>query len=301
MRIAILFSGQGCQSPELLRDLRRHASPEMATALEVMLPEVWCDPDYAPGLLFSNRVAQPLIFAHQMTVWNRLAEWVPEPLCLAGYSLGEMGASCASGVFPAIEGLRFCKARAHAMDAAVETKCGFVAILGLTEGRVLQVAKECGVFVAIQNSSRHHVLGGTCEALAKAETLALASGATRTVTPMVSTPSHTPLLQCAGIEMERLLTPCASQIPLRFPNLRGIDGSRLWNRQDAVHALSRQIYTRLNWADCMQSVVEFRPDKILEIGPGNVLSRIATELGIAIPTRSVADFRTFEGLLEWLR
>lgn len=300
MRLAILFSGQGNQSPELLRNLERDAPADISDVLKQLIPSVWMNSAVDHALLFENEVAQPLLFAHQMVLWKSLSERIPEPICVAGYSLGEMAACCAANVFSAIEGVELCARRARLMDSVVEESCGLVAVLGLNEERVSAVAQQSSTHIAIQNSPRHFVLGGTSKALASAASIATSLGATRVFRPQVATPSHTPLLEEAGAEFERDLVSHGIPAPLQFPVFRGIDGQRLWTARDAVIALARQLHTRLNWTECMQSVYELRPDKILEIGPGNVLTRILSELSINIPARSVSDFRAVEGVLEWI-
>jgi len=130
MRLAILFSGQGNQLPAHLERLRESVAPELGAALSRAIPSVWAVSELPAGELQANRVAQPLIFALQMNLWRQLQPHLPRPVCVAGYSLGEMAACCAAGAFPAEAGLGLCATRAGLMDACVEGPAGLLAVIG---------------------------------------------------------------------------------------------------------------------------------------------------------------------------
>jgi len=50
----------------------------------------------------------------------------------------------------------------------------------------------------------------------------------------------------------------------------------------------------------MHSLVEIRPDVVLEIGPGNALSKMFMEIAPEIPVRSVCDFKKMDGVVAWV-
>jgi [acyl-carrier-protein] S-malonyltransferase len=129
MRLALLFSGQGGQRPEhgqqIGADLRQ-ALADAAIDIAAVDPEK----------LAKNSIAQPFIFAQQMTLWSRLQAELPRPICAAGYSLGEMAACSAAGAFSAVEGLHLCIERARLMDQAAPDDSGMLAVLGLDEALV---------------------------------------------------------------------------------------------------------------------------------------------------------------------
>jgi len=87
---------------------------------------------------------------------------------------------------------------------------------------------------------------------------------------------------------------------LSFPVLSAIDATAARTASSALDALARQISTPLNWASCLQTVREMQPDAVLEIGPGNALARLFSELAPEIPVRATDDFRSCEGIVRWL-
>lgn len=299
MRLALLFSGQGGQRPEHWEYLRRQAPPELTTALGRALPEVWESDAVDAAALALNAVAQPFIFGLQMSLWARLQPHLPRPVCAAGYSLGEMAACAAANAFDPAAGLALCRERARLMDAAAPGASGMLAILGLDVGSVQAIAADCGLAVAIRNSPRHLVVAGPAAGIAAAETRALAAGAARTVRLAVNTPSHTASLAAAA----RAFGPCLAEFPegrLAFPVLSAIDGRPAHKRRAAAAALARQIDTGLDWEACMATLIEMQPDAVLEIGPGNALSRLLAEQAPELPVRACDDFRRPEAVLAWL-
>lgn len=297
MRLAILFSGQGGQRPEHLEAVREEASAEMAAALAAALPGPWTGLAADPLALVANAVAQPFIFGLEMIRWLRLRPYLPQPICAAGYSLGEMAACSAAGAFAPVAGIALCRQRAALMDAAAEG--GMCAVLGLDDGTIVAIAEASGLAVAIRNGPRHHVLAGPTAALPRGETLALARGASRTVRLAVNTPSHTAAMGPAAAAFAQTL----ADLPdgrLDFPVLSAIDGQVARHRWGALPALARQIATPLDWAACLEAVVEMQPDAVLEIGPGNALVRLLGDIAPDLPARACDDFRSDAGILAWL-
>ena len=70
--------------------------------------------------------------------------------------------------------------------------------------------------------------------------------------------------------------------------------------RDAAAALATQISSMLHWDDALETIVEMQPDVVLEIGPGNALSKMLSEFAPSIPVRSVCDFKSPQGVLNWL-
>lgn len=298
MRLAILFSGQGSQQPEHLRRLKAEADAELAVALAEAIPEVWSGNPDDPAPLARNHVAQPLIFGYQMMLWRQLQ--LPRPICVAGYSLGEMAACCAAGAFPATAGVALCARRALLMDSAFPAGGGMLAILGLSWQQVEQVAADHDLHLAIVNGPNHMVLGGRQSALAAAASEGLALGATRTVILPVTTPSHTPLLTTASSAFRADLAPWDQPGRLAFPVFGAIDGRAAYTRSAALDALAAQISTPLDWARCLSNLIEMQPDRVLEVGPGNALARMLEELAPRLRVRATSDFRSSEGIRNWL-
>lgn len=301
MRLALLFSGQGGQGPAHWQQVRAGLGGPLGAALLAALPGL-AEKGAAPTaeILARNAIAQPLIFAQQMLLWEQLRERLPRPIVVAGYSLGEMAACCVAGVFPAASGLALTVERARLMDGAAPGAHGMLAVLGLDDARVETLAAEAGLAVAIRNAPRHLVVAGPQAGIDVAAAQFAAAGASRLVHLAVRTPSHTPLLTKAAAAFG----DCLAALPdgrLTVPVLSAIDATPARSVAAAGAALARQIGTRLDWAACQQAIVELQPDVVLEIGPGNALTRLFNEFAPEIPARAADDFRSPEGIVTWLQ
>lgn len=300
MRLALLFSGQGGQGPEHWRQVAAIPDGPLGATLRQVLPGIGdATTVLTPDVLARNRIAQPLIFALQMLWWGELQGRLPRPVCAAGYSLGELAACAAAGVFTASEGLPLAAERAQLMDQAVHGEFGMLAVLGLDESLVASLAAAEGLTVAIRNAPRHLVVAGPRSGILVVAARFEAAGASRLVHLAVQTPSHTPLLAEAAAGFRRSLATLPER-RLAFPVFSAIDATPARMAGPALDALARQICTPLDWAACLQAVREMQPDAVLEIGPGNSLARLFGELAPEIPVRACDDFRSVEGVLRWL-
>ncbi len=300
MRLALLFSGQGGQRPEHWQQLRAEAGGSLRASLWQVLPGLLENKSVvAPVELLRNSIAQPLIFAWQMLLWEKLKARLPRPICAAGYSLGEMAACSAAGLFTAAQGVVFCAERAAAMDRAATGEQGMLAVLGLSESLVQRLAAENGLALAIRNAPRHLVVAGPRAGLLRMAQRCQENGASHLVHLAVQTPSHTAALTSAAADFQQVIA-ALPDCRLAFPVFSAIDATAARSGRAARDALARQICTRLDWAACLQSVLEMQPDVVLEIGPGNAMSKLFSELAPEIPSRASDDFRSIDGMVSWL-
>jgi [acyl-carrier-protein] S-malonyltransferase len=82
--------------------------------------------------------------------------------------------------------------------------------------------------------------------------------------------------------------------------LFGISAINVCDQRTAVAHLSRQLAETIHWSACMDAAAEAGISYALELGPGSALSRMLQQRHPHIRTRSVADFRTLDGILDWL-
>jgi len=300
MRLALLFSGQGGQGAAHWQQVATGSGP-LRQAAAAYLPGLDAtDAPSDPEFLARNRIAQPLIFTQQMLLWLRLQRDLPRPVCAAGYSLGEVAACAAAGAFSPEEGVGLCAERARLMDEAAPGEFGMLAVLGLPDAEVEALAHAGGLAVAIRNAPRHLVVAGPRAGISKVAADFEAAGASRLVHLAVRTPSHTPLLSAAASGFKQLLDSLP-ETRLAFPVFSAIDARAARSSGAALDALARQISSPLDWAACLEAVLEMQPDAVLEIGPGNAMSRLFAELAPAIPVRACDDFRSPEGIVDWVR
>jgi [acyl-carrier-protein] S-malonyltransferase len=280
---------------ELLRN-----EPEAEAILTLCKNVTGSDPGQAtPEQLHVNKVAQPVLCAFQLSVWRVLGKDLPAPRAFAGYSLGELAAYGCAGALEAGQLIRLAAKRAAAMDSAFAGPGGLTAVRGLTFSHVQALCAEHGVEIAIVNDRDRFIVGGAAAGLGSFEAAAAAAGAK--VTPLkVQTPSHIAPMRAAVPEFRAALSE-ATWHPLAAPVLAGISGAPVFTKADAIDALSRQIAHRVDWAACMDGLAELGCKVLLELGPGNGLSRMVRDRLPDMEVRSVADFNSLKGVVIWAK
>ena len=298
MSLVLLCPGQGGQHPGMFERVRGHALAQPVLDLADELLGTPVEQIAADTMRFRNALAQPLVCTAALAHWAALRNSLPTITAVAGYSAGELAAHAVAGSFDTATCLRLARKRARLMDAATPDDAGLLAVIGLDDVRIARLCAAHGIFLAIVNGPDHVVLGGARASLAAAADDAAANGA-RTVPLPVCVPAHTPLLTAAAQGFEDLL----HSVELRAPQLRllaGIDGRLVGDVERVVATLSAQIAQPLQWQTVLQQAVERGGRVFLELGPGAALSRRARELHPQLEARSVEDFQTLEGVLEWV-
>jgi [acyl-carrier-protein] S-malonyltransferase len=84
------------------------------------------------------------------------------------------------------------------------------------------------------------------------------------------------------------------------PVLCGIGAEAVSGKARAIDTLSRQLRETIVWSDCMDAAAEAGITVALELGPGAALARMLQVRHPQIACRSVADFRSLDGIVSWL-
>ena len=296
MGYALLFAGQGLQHQEMLAWVDRAGA---AVGFEEQLGKDWrarlVDADWAA----CNRIAQPLLTGLALSAWEQLAVQLPAPAIVAGYSVGELAAFCAAGVFDRATAIRLAEERARCMDAAATgIASGLLAVSGATAQRIRDLCEHHDLDVAIRINPGSAVLGGLRSSLAAAADAAGQSGL-RCTWLKVALASHTRWMLPAAEHFDRVL----AATPLRRPGIALASNAlgRVSDVMRAREALARQIAQTVRWEECLESVAAQGVEAVLEIGAGDALARMWRERFPDIPVRSADEFQTPRAIVSWIR
>jgi [acyl-carrier-protein] S-malonyltransferase len=295
VRWALVFSGQGMQHDGMLPWLPRN---EMLLAVEHQLAPNWRERLADAAWAGNNAHAQFLLTGTALAAWAELAPLLPPPAIVAGYSVGELAAFSAAGVYDSGTALVLAAQRAACMDlAAAEVPTGLMAASGGAPGAIDALCRRFGLEIAIRNGADSVVLGGLRSALQAAEAAAPEQGLH--CTPLnVALASHTHWLQPAAEGFARHLASHLLAAPRRvlLSNARG----RIRTADQAREALSAQIACTVRWDECMEALAAQQVRAVLEIGPGQALARLWQQAHAEIPARSADEFRTAVAVAAWL-
>lgn len=296
MTLGLLCPGQGDQSPNMLGLLKGRARAGQVMAL--FAKETGRDPfALCAADMQVNVIAQPLVCAFQLAVWAEIAERAPAVAALAGYSVGELAAyGCADALAPR-EVIALARRRAELMDEAFPGGA-MLALRGFDRATVRSLCARHGVEIAIVNDEDRFVIGGAPAAIAACGVEAEARGAK--VTPLaIQIPSHTSLMRPAVAPFHDALAAASWKRP-SAPVLAGLDGAPVFAPARAQEVLAVQLAETIDWAACLDGMRERGCSILLELGPGAGLARMARDRAPDIPARSVAEFHSLDGVVDWL-
>lgn len=278
-RVSLVFPGQGSQRHGMLERLPDPAGmTRLLDAAEGLsdLDLRAVARDGTPEQLSDTRAAQPLLYLADWAWGSELLAAGIRPVAVAGHSLGELAALAIAGVFSVEAGLELVVERARLMaQCAAETGGGMTAVLGLDiEALTRAVAGVDGVWVANDNAPGQVVLSGTREGLRTAEALARDAGARRVVPLQVAGPFHTPLMQSAADQFERILRD-ARFSDATIPVVQDSDPRAAIDADVLRERLVAQIAGPVRWRDVMDELVRLGSDTVVEAGPGAILAGLA--------------------------
>ena len=299
MSYALLFGGQGNQHADMLPWLLDDARESMElTQLEMSLKAPWRSVVRNASLRNANQFAQPLITGTSLASWEMLKPHLPGlPGAVAGYSVGEMAAYACARVFSASQAIRLSAMRADLMDRATSGRAsGLMSISGMPVESV--VHNHPNLFCAIAIDFDHAIFGALTEHLDEAQRQLDGVGASCKRLD-ITVASHTPLMASASEGFSKVLNTIAFMAP-DFPIVVNARSTPCRRADDLKQALSDQISNRVDWASCMDALVETGVRCVLEIGPGRALSAIWNRRHPTIPARAVEDFRHLRAAANWV-
>jgi len=296
MSFALVFAGQGTQHPAMLPWLRDDAIVQgMCARLDI---EDWRAAAADPGWTERNANAQTLLTGLGLAAWHQIAADLPPPTAVAGYSVGEVAAFSAAGVYGAATALDLAQVRAAAMDRGAGNAPGGLLAATVPSCRLIDEAcRQTGVAVAIRNGQGAFVLGGPEASLLACEQALSAQGA-RCTRLRVGVASHTPWMREAAQDFERSL----QQVPFDKPRLALFSNiaDRIRSAEGAKQALAGQIAATVRWDDCMDNLHARKLRGVLEVGPGSALARLWNARYPDVPARSCDEFRSAAGVVKWV-
>ncbi|MBM4205908.1 MAG: ACP S-malonyltransferase [Gammaproteobacteria bacterium] len=278
MTLAVVFPGQGSQSVGMLLDIAaEHPSVRdlFVRASDAIGLDLWQIVSEGPvESLNRTEVTQPALLTASVAVWELLAAAGVRATAMAGHSLGEYSALVASGAIDFEDAVRVVRRRGELMQGAVTVGEGaMAAVLGLDEA---EIASACAsvdgvVTPANFNAVGQIVIAGSANAVALAAEACKTLGAKRVVMLDVSVPSHCPLMRSVEPELAAVLQGVSLRLP-SIPVFHNVDAKVSTSTGELTTRLVAQLANPVRWVDCVQALASQGVNKVIECGPGNVLT-----------------------------
>ncbi len=290
MAIAVLFPGQGTQTPQMGKPWRDTPAWEIVERAEkaVDLPLAHLLLEAGAGELGRTREAQLSVLLASLLAWEGLRDHVEGPVAFAGHSLGQITALIAAGALSLEDGVALAVARADCTQIAADASPGrMAALIGADLDTAAKACTDVDAWVANDNAPGQVVIGGTAEGLAAATERAGDLGVRRVIALNVQAAFHTPLMQAAADAFAVVAAPTAFRAPsapvISNTDARPYAGADGWSQRLADHLISP-----VRWRSSMETLVEMGTTTFYEVGPGNVLTGLAKRtVGSTVNLRSV--------------
>lgn len=303
-KIAFIFPGQGSQSVGMGKDLyekfpeAKAVFQEVDESLHQSLSQLMFDGDIKE--LTQTQNAQPAIMAVSMAgvrVLEAKGFLFPENVdFVAGHSLGEYTALCASGVLTLSQTAQILQIRGKAMaQAGRQQSGGMLAILGLEPDLVQQIADDSGCYVANDNGAGQWVLSGTLATLSVAKMRAEESGARRVIPLPVAGAFHSPLMECVKEPLKIALQKINFQTPA-IPVVENV--SAKVENENFLNLLIQQVVSPVRWRESILYMKAQGVKNFVECGPGGVLSGLVRRI---FPESEQTQINNSETILSFLR
>jgi malonate decarboxylase epsilon subunit len=279
--IALLFPGQGSQTPGMLHHLPDH--PAVHQTLEEVSTSLAYDAlalDTPEALRSTVPVQLALLTAGVATARALESEGII-PEAVAGLSVGAFAAAVHAQVITLAEGVRLVNQRAELMEQHSPVGYGLTAIVGLKEDQVIALITEANtpddpVYLGNVNSADQIVISGSLNGMQTVSSAALQAGARKVERLDVAVLSHSPLLQPVADTLAQTL----QTFPLRPPRMvyvGNIKARALRNPEDIAWDLASNIAHGVRWYETNIVLQELGCSLFIETPPGHILTNLARQ------------------------
>lgn len=266
---AWIFPGQGSQKIGMGADLFEQSEHQERLKLAEKILG-WSVPEicqYPEDKISQTLYTQPSLYVLETLLVDQLKEQGQSPDYVAGHSLGEYVALYAAGVFDFETGLKLVQCRAELMNSSVGGQ--MAALIGFDREQLDQQIKQTeNVVLANDNSAAQVVISGTPEAV---DQVLANIKVKRAVKLNVSGAFHSPLMHRSATEFQRVLDGIAfnnAQIPV----LSNVDPTPTTDATLLKQRLTQQMTGSVRWREICLQLSILGVTKVVEIGPGNVLT-----------------------------
>ncbi len=294
---ALLFPGQGSQRVGMGKRLAAEHAVARATLAEaddaLALPLTRLCFEGPESELTLTEHCQPAILSVSIALWRVLgAESGLVPRWLAGHSLGEYTALVVAGAIEFRDALRLVRLRGRLMQTAVPAGVGtMAAVIGLDDGVVAEICRAAAngeiVAPANLNGAGQVVIAGHREAVGRAVEQARAAGA-RTMALAVSAPFHCALMAPAAAELASALAAVEIRA-LAVPVVSNVDAEPNADAARVRDLLTAQMTAPVKWAESMQRLRALGCERAIEVGPGQVLTKLLQRMRLGIASATLED------------
>ncbi|ELV8763265.1 ACP S-malonyltransferase [Vibrio fluvialis] len=304
-KFAIVFPGQGSQAVGMLAELGEQydvVKQTFAEASDALGYDLWAMVQNGPAEDLNQTFrTQPALLASSVAIWRVWQELgLEQPEVLAGHSLGEYSALVCAGVIDFKAAIKLVELRGQLMQEAVPAGTGAMyAIIGLDDAAIAKACEEAAQGDVVSpvnfNSPGQVVIAGQKDAVERAGALCKEAGAKRALPLPVSVPSHCALMKPAAEKLAVALEALTFNTP-QIPVINNVDVVAETDPAKIKDALVRQLHSPVRWTEGVEKMAEQGIEKLIEVGPGKVLTGLTKRIVKTLDAAAVNDIASLEAV-----
>lgn len=309
-KVAFLFPGQGSQYVGMGKNfyqtfkVAEDIFAEAGDSLEQDLADI-CFKAPREELNKTENTQPAILTSSIATLKVLMQEYGIKPVILAGHSLGEYSALVAAGVISFYDAVRVVRARGKFMQTAVPLGFGtMAAVLGMKNEQLDNICRETTdsardkiVEPANYNCPGQVVISGHVKAVDEATLKAKNEGASRAVKLPVSAPFHCSLMELAARKLAEKFPAVQVNEP-QIPVISNVDADTNYSIDKTSDLLIRQVSNTVRWEESMNLMIAQGITRIIEVGPGRVLSGLMKRINRRVKTHTVENVADLKKLAE---
>ena len=231
------------------------------------------------NILNQTEFTQPAIFINSVIKDRILQNNNYIPNAVAGHSLGEYSALVSCGVLSFKNALKIIKIRALEMQKSGEKNPGgMLAILGATKEQIDQLCNNSEMLVPSNyNSDQQIVLSGSRISIENAFKECKQIGLRKVIPLKTSGAFHSPLMKSSRNSLSKVIKSIEfknAKMPIYQNTHPYPEKSGEIIKKNLLNQLENPVY----WNDTIKNMTEKNLDNFLEVGPGNVLSKLVKKI-----------------------
>lgn len=311
MKKSFIFPGQGSQKVGMAKEfydnfeVAKNVFAEVNEALEKDLTKIMFEgPD---DLLMDTENAQPAIMTASIAILKVLEQESRkkiENLCsyVAGHSLGEYSALCASGVLSLSDTAKLLKVRGKAFaEAGKKVNGGMVALVGATIDQAIEVADKARMKdeicqVANDNTVGQVVISGNTCSIDKVIEVATEMGIKKAIKLAVSGAFHSKLMEPAVENMKEILSKITVNNPL-VPIVANYTAN-IEDQGEIIDNLLKQITGTVRWRETMLLMEKNDVEQFVEIGSSKVLTGMVGKTCLNVKSFALDSIEKMKEFIE---
>jgi len=300
----IVFPGQGSQYVNMAMDFNENFSEasnvfqEVEDITKINIRKIITENQ--ENKLNQTKYTQISIFAASMAIYFTLKKKTDFidflPKIALGHSLGEYAALVASNVLNLVDAINLIKIRAELMNSAIAPNIsGMAAIIGKDAEFIDQVIRKNNLEITIanDNSPMQVVISGLLSDIDSSERVFKDNGVKRYVKLNVSSAFHSKYMEDAQkkliYEIDKVTFNKANN-----PIISNYDANINNETEKIISSLKNQMANKVKWTDSIKQLEKTGLNKIIEIGPGKVLSGLILRISNKFDIISIDKIKDLE-------